>query len=69
MSAPSQNVVAGPNHMRRRRTRAAAGLMAESVAGLVNLPGLRDTAQTAHDLITALKVSGLGKSAKSDRLM
>jgi hypothetical protein len=57
MSAPSQNAVAGTNNLRRRRIRAAAGLMAESVAGLVNLPGLQDTAQAAYDLITALKVS------------
>lgn len=58
MSTNSQNVPA-PNTPRPRPVQGVAGLVAKSLTGLVNLPGLRDSAKAVHDMAVALKVSSL----------
>src|SRR2546423_7571302 len=63
MSTNSQNV-ATPNTLRRRPVQGAARLVAKSFTGLANLPGLRDSAKTIHDLSVALKVGLLQKPEK-----
>ncbi|CAE6377321.1 unnamed protein product [Rhizoctonia solani] len=56
------------NNIRHRPIRAATGLIAESAANLVNIPGLKESIQAARGIVKALKPNVVQEPARNDIL-